>query len=138
MVGSRALGIDDDPGLVIDEIVGIVSGEWGRPPAWRPTPPADRLARLPSEACVYCRHHSTRHCLDRHLPHRSWWYLKPLDTHEPHGMPPRHAAGNWLIAGRPFLLVHISLDQAGVDRKSFAANQPDADALRHHTFKNPP
>jgi hypothetical protein len=46
--------------------------------------------------------------------------------------------GNWLIAGRPFLLVHISLDQAGVDRKSFAANQPDADALRHHTFKNPP
>src|SRR5262249_38596959 len=45
--------------------------------------------------------------------------------------------GNRLIAGRPLLLVHVCLDQARIDRKPFAANQPNRDALRHHALKHP-
>ena len=38
-------------------------------------------------------------------------------------------------AGHPLLLVHVRPDQAGIDRKSFAANQSSRDALRHHALK---
>jgi hypothetical protein len=46
--------------------------------------------------------------------------------------------GNRLIARHRLLLVHVCLDQARIDRKPFAANQPGRDALRHHAFENPP
>ena len=42
---------------------------------------------------------------------------------------------DWLIAGHPLLLGHVHPDQAGIDRKSFAANQSGRDALRHHALK---
>src|SRR5262249_61600671 len=45
--------------------------------------------------------------------------------------------GNRLIARRPLLLVHVCLDQARIDRKPPASNQPSRDALRHHALKHP-
>src|SRR6266536_6272105 len=45
--------------------------------------------------------------------------------------------GNRPITGDPLLLVHIRLDQARIDRKPFAANQPDRDAPRHHALEYP-
>ena len=41
-VSARALGINDDPGLVVDQIVRIISKEWGPRPAWLPMLLADR------------------------------------------------------------------------------------------------
>ena len=55
----RALGIDDDPSLVVDEIVWIVSKEWVGA-LLCDSCPVDRSARLLSEPCADCRHRSHR------------------------------------------------------------------------------
>jgi hypothetical protein len=41
---------------------------------------------------------------------------------------------NRLVTGCPLLLVHIRLNQARIDRKRFAANQPSRDAHRHQAL----
>ena len=43
---------------------------------------------------------------------------------------------NRLVTGCPLLLVHVRLNQARIDRKRFAANQPSRDAHRHHTLEH--
>ena len=44
---------------------------------------------------------------------------------------------NRLVARYPFLLVHIRLDQARIDRERFAPNQPGRNAHRHHSLEDP-
>jgi hypothetical protein len=45
-IGARALGVEDDPGLVVAEVVCIVSEEGVDALPCDPRPPADRSARL--------------------------------------------------------------------------------------------
>jgi hypothetical protein len=47
-------------------------------------------------------------------------------------------ASNRLIARQALLLGHVCPDQARIDRKPFAANQPSRDALRHRALENLP
>src|SRR6202789_3338371 len=44
---------------------------------------------------------------------------------------------NRLVPGHPLLLVYISLDQARIDRDRFAPNQPDRNAHRNDSLKDP-
>ena len=45
--------------------------------------------------------------------------------------------GNGLIPRQPLLLASISSDQARIDRKTFATNQPSRDALSNYALKYP-
>jgi MFS family permease len=45
-IGTRALGVEDDPNLVVDQIVRIVGKEWVNARPGQPMPPADRSTRL--------------------------------------------------------------------------------------------
>src|SRR5664279_5595878 len=79
--------------------------------------PADRSARPAWETYLYCCR-----CLGRNLLSNRMGYLRPR---------------NRLVAGCPLLLVHIRLDQARIDRKRLAPNEPGRDAHRHHALEHP-
>src|SRR5262249_47823291 len=131
-VGARSLSVDDDPGLVVDEIVRIVSKErvaplpppprrwWvGRGAFFRrlasTAPPARPAGVAAATLLITAGGIEDREVLANRT--RCLLGLRP---------------GNRLIARRPLLLVHICFDQARIDRKPFAANQPNRDALRHY------
>src|SRR5262249_9795562 len=136
-VGARSLSVDDDPGLVVDEIVCIVSKE--------------RVDALPCHPCRlwvgqrdFFRSLASTTATARTAVIAAATPLIPAGGIEDRevlanrtrcllGLRP----GNRLIAGRPLLLVHVCLDQARIDRKPFAANQPNRDALRHHALEHP-
>src|SRR5215218_10348134 len=45
--------------------------------------------------------------------------------------------GNRLVAGNPLLLIYVCLDQARIDRKCLATNEPGRNAHRHHALEHP-
>src|SRR5262249_12446094 len=130
-VSTRAFGIDDDPSLVIDEIVCIVSKEWvGALPCdpcrlWIGQRDSFRRAAAAARTAVTVSLFIPAGSIeDREvLANRTGCLL---------GLP-----GDRLIAGQPLLLSRVCPDQARIDRKSLAANQPSCDALRHYAFEHP-
>src|SRR5208282_4800361 len=131
--GARALGVEDDPGFVVDEIIGVVSEK--------------RISVLP---CNPSRLRVGQRHLFRRLTSAAPIEIviisavlltvlggiqsrQILADRAGRFLDPR--PGNWLIARRPLLLVHVRLDQARIDRKSLAANQASRNALRHHALK---
>ena len=136
-IGARALGVDDDPGLVVDQIVRIVGKEWvhARPgdPCCLRIGQRDFLGRLASTAAAARTATVSATTLliaagsiegREVLANRMGCLLCLRPAHR-------------LVAGNPLLLVHIRLDQARIDRERFAANQPGRDAHRHHALEHP-
>ena len=134
-IGSRALGVDDDPDFVVDEIVCIIGKEGvnARPgnPCRLGIGQRDFLGRLAAAAArsatipviivfataggIECRE-ILADCMGCFLG------LRP---------------GNRLVAWNSLPLVDIRLDQARINREGFAADQAGRNALRHHTLEHP-
>ena len=136
-VGTSAFGIEDNPSLVVDEVVRIVGEEGvdagpGNPGRLRigqrdffgrlaTTTPARTtiisLAILLVTASSIENAEVLANCM------RCLFRLRP---------------GDRLVARSPLLPVNIRLDQARIDRKRFAAHEPSRDAHCHHALKNTP
>src|SRR5262249_43696161 len=135
-VSTRAFSIDDDPSFVVDEIVCIVSKEWlgalpchpcrlwiGQRDFFRRAASTAAAARTAATVTLFIPAGSIE---DREvLANRTGCLL-------------RLRPGNRLIARQPLLLGCVCLDQARIDRKPLAADQPGRDALRYHAFENLP
>jgi hypothetical protein len=90
-----------------------------------------------SEICLYCHHCPHRYRRRRHSSHHCERRRGPRGTRERTGCLLGLRPGNRLIARHPLLVVHVRLDQACVDRKPLAGNQPSRYALRHHALEYP-
>ena len=135
-VGPSALGVDDDPDLVVDQVVRIVGKEWvhARPgnPCRLRIGQRDFFGRLASIAAVARTATVSTAILitaggiegREILANRMGCLL-------------RLRPGDRLVARNPLLLVHIRLDQARIDRERFAADQPGRDTHRHHALEHP-
>src|ERR1700722_3995250 len=135
-IGACALGVDDDPGLVVDQIVGVVSE---KSISVLPCNPCrlrigqrDFFWRLASVTAPAQTTVITAVLLvmvggiksSKILANRARSLL---------GRRPR----NGLITRQPLPLAGISSDQARIDRKALATNQASRNTLRHHALKYP-
>ena len=137
-IGTGALGVEDDPNLVVDQIVRVVGKQWVNARPRNPcrlgigqrdffgwlasTVAAARIATVAvSLFFIIVSRIESREIFANGT--RCLLRLRPNDR---------------LISGDTPGLVHICLDQARIDRKRFTADQPRRDARRHHTLKYPP
>jgi hypothetical protein len=124
-VSARAFRIDDDPGLVVDEIVCVVSKE--------------RIGALPCDPCRLWigQRHFFRSAASTAATARTavisdatLLFFTAGGVEDGEILANRTGCllglrpGDRLIAGQPLLLGRVCPDQARIDRKPFAANQP--------------
>ena len=136
-VGTGALGIEDDPSLVVDEVVCIVGEEWVH--AWPGNPgrlwigQRDCFGRLAATTAARTPIVSVAILLIAASGIESGEVLANCMGCLFHLRP-----GDRLVARSSLLLVHIRLDQACINRKCFSAHKPSCDAHCHHALKNTP
>jgi hypothetical protein len=131
-----ALGVEDDPGLVVDQIVRIVGKEWVDAPPGNPCRlgigQRDFLGRLASTAAAARSADISTAILlitiggiesRQVLANRSRCLL-------------RLRPANRLLTRNPLLLVHIRLDQARINGECFTPDQSGSDAHRHYPLKH--
>jgi hypothetical protein len=111
------LDIDDDRVVCVDQVVGGI-GEEGV--ALVGTGPRGRVGRRDELRCDRAR------CAERRIIERSQILL-----HSPSGV----CIGMPLFPRRRALLVGVGSDQAGVDRKALAADQPLVQATLQHCLE---
>src|SRR5271169_154578 len=135
-IGACALGVDDDPGFVVDEIVRVVSKKWISILPCNPS----RL-RI-GQRNLFWRLASVAAAVRTAIAAASLFVIVGgIESSEVLANRARRILGlrpgNGLVARRSLLLACVSHDQARIDRKSLAANQASRNALRHHALKYP-
>jgi hypothetical protein len=132
-----ALGVDDYPDLVVDQVVHIVGKEWvhARPgnPCRLRIGQRDFFGRLASAAAAARNATVSVSIL---LITASGIERGEIFANRT-GCLLRLRPGDWLITSHTLLLVYIGLDQTRIDRKRFATNQPGRDARRNHALEHP-
>jgi hypothetical protein len=135
-VRASAYRIEDDPDLVVDQVVRVISEEWvhtgSRNPCRLRFSEGDFFGRLASmTAFARSATISTKILVAARGIEGRKLLANRLGCH----LCPRPCKR--LIARNPFLPIHVRLDQARIDRERLASNQPGRNAHRHHTLEHP-
>jgi len=137
-IGARALGVEDYPDLVVDQIVRIVGEE--RIHALLCDPRRLRIGQrnlLRRFACsATAARAATMSTIALPITVAGIEGRKVFSNGT--GCLLSLRPGNRLVARSPLGLVHIRLDQARIDRKRLAANKPGSNAYRHHALEYSP